>query len=121
MIVIPERDAATPESILKTPTLPPPLIVTPAAGPVIVVVRRRVTQPSPFPLRVIVAAVVEDGRIERDLVAGELVGQLDGTGERQGRGGGDDRTSPVDSTTRDWPGPRRYRSRRRGSARAGRW
>ena len=44
VIVSPEIDAVTPASTWNTRLVPPPLTVTPAAGPVIVSVPRRVAQ-----------------------------------------------------------------------------
>ena len=68
MIVSPEIDAVTPASTWNTRLAPPPLTVTPAAGPVIVSVPVVLLSSSWPPVRVIVCGGGEDGRVEGDRV-----------------------------------------------------
>ena len=82
-MVRPERVAVTPLSIWKTPLVPPPLIVTPAAGPVIVSrplfaqLERALRQCDRLGVR-------EHGRVERDrLGSRQDIGQVDGPAEVQ--------------------------------------
>ena len=59
MIVSPEMDAVTPPSTWNTRLSPPPLTVTPAAGPVIVSVPVVLLSSSWVPVRVIVCGVAK--------------------------------------------------------------
>ncbi len=78
MIVSPEMDAVTPDSTWNTRLSPPPLTVTPAAGPVIVSVPLVLLSASWPPVSVIVCARGEDSRVEGDRVgAGLDIGQVD--------------------------------------------
>ena len=58
VIVSPERDAVTPPSTSNTRLFPPPLTITPAAGPVIEVVKA-VSLSSSWAVRVIVCWVAK--------------------------------------------------------------
>ena len=65
VIVSPEMDAVTPASTWNTRLSPPPLTVTPAAGPVIVSVSLVLLSSSWVPVRVIVCGVLEHIRYRR--------------------------------------------------------
>ncbi len=67
-MVRPEIQAVTPLSISKTRLFPPPLMVTPAAGPVIVCVPPVSLSSSWLPESVIVWDVLNTSRIEDDRV-----------------------------------------------------
>ena len=88
MIVSPEMDAVTPASTWNTRLCPPPLTVTPAAGPVIVSVPVVLLSSSCVPVRVIVCGVLEHGRIEGDLRVSRGIGVGEDDGLRQAQEAG---------------------------------
>ena len=93
VIVSPEIDAVTLASTWNTRLSPPPLTVTPAAGPVIVCVPVVSLSSSWVPLRVIVCGVLKTVAVEGDRVGprgrirhGDRLAQVDLAGD--GRVGG---------------------------------
>ena len=93
MIVSPEMDAVTPLSTWNTRLSPPPLTVTPAAGPVIVSVSVVLLSSSCVPVRVIVCGVAntfgskvmfafpEGSALARTMASGRLKRPAPGTRE----------------------------------------
>ena len=85
MIVSPEIDAVTPASTWNTRLSPPPLTVTPAAGPVIVSVPVVLLSSSWVPVRVIVCGVLNTvlSKVMFEFPEGVGVGEDDGLTQAQ--------------------------------------
>ena len=83
-MVNPEMEAVTPLSTWKTRLRPPPLIVTPAAGPVIVKIGTGLLNSSWPPVTVIVCPPVKTAGSKLIAIgAGERIRQAHGSGQGQ--------------------------------------